>query len=89
MGRSRGQTFNVTNGDVFEWRNLWPAIADTLGVKEAAGLEPILPSKSAVWDRIVRKHGLQSLSFAALPGESHHIAGSASLSGHADAAPAP
>ena len=25
--------FNVTNGDVFEWRNLWPGMAEVLGVE--------------------------------------------------------
>ena len=27
------EAFNITNGDVFEWRNVWPGIAETLGVK--------------------------------------------------------
>ena len=25
--------FNLTNGDVFEWRNLWPGMAEVLGVE--------------------------------------------------------
>ncbi len=29
--RPRNQIFNVTNGDVFVWPNVWPAIADALG----------------------------------------------------------
>src|SRR5919108_1984477 len=32
---ARNETFNITNGDVFVWRNVWPAMADALGV--AAG----------------------------------------------------
>ncbi|MBV9835037.1 MAG: SDR family oxidoreductase, partial [Alphaproteobacteria bacterium] len=28
------ETFNVTNGDVYVWRNLWPAIAKSLGMEE-------------------------------------------------------
>ena len=28
---ARNEIFNVTNGDVFEWPNVWPAIADALG----------------------------------------------------------
>ena len=31
--QAKGQHFNVTNGDVFEWRNLWPAFAEVLGVR--------------------------------------------------------
>ena len=35
-----GETFNLTNGDVFMWENVWPAIAETLGMEagEAAPL---------------------------------------------------
>ena len=28
-----GETFNLTNGDVFMWENVWPAIAETLGME--------------------------------------------------------
>src|SRR6266446_298003 len=30
---ARNQAFNVTNGDVFTWENVWPAIADALDMK--------------------------------------------------------
>ncbi|MGQ0698153.1 MAG: SDR family oxidoreductase [Panacagrimonas sp.] len=73
-----GQHFNVTNGDVFEWRNLWPAIADTLGVEMGPDLpRPMasyLPAQSARWDAIVRKHKLRPVSMLELLGESHHYA---------------
>lgn len=75
---ARGEHFNVTNGDVFEWRNLWPAIADALGV--AAGPDrPLcmgswLPSKSGIWDRVVQTHGLRPVGLAQLLGESHFCA---------------
>jgi energy-coupling factor transporter ATP-binding protein EcfA2 len=29
---ARDQAFNITNGDVFVWRSVWPAIADALGM---------------------------------------------------------
>jgi len=32
---ARNQAFNVTNGDVFTWENIWPAIADALDMKPA------------------------------------------------------
>ena len=35
---ARNETFNVTNGDVFAWRNLWPALADALGIEPGRGL---------------------------------------------------
>lgn len=76
--QAKGQHFNVTNGDVFEWRNLWPAMADTLGVKAGPDkpneLKRFLPSRSAVWDRIVGKHHLRKVTMAELVGESHHYA---------------
>ena len=31
------QTFNITNGDVFVWENVWPAIAGALGLEPASG----------------------------------------------------
>ena len=30
---ARNEAFNVTNGDVFTWENIWPAIADGLDMK--------------------------------------------------------
>src|SRR3979411_3077099 len=29
---ARNQAFNVTNGDVFTWENVWPAISEALGM---------------------------------------------------------
>ncbi|MFN0147388.1 MAG: NAD-dependent epimerase/dehydratase family protein [Dehalococcoidia bacterium] len=59
-----GETFNVTNGDVFIWDNVWPAIAGTLGM-EPGEARPFsfandLPAWEAEWSAIVDKHGLRS-----------------------------
>jgi nucleoside-diphosphate-sugar epimerase len=72
------ETFNLTNGEVFEWRSLWPSFADTFGL-EAAPDEPVsmaqlLPAKADLWDRIVAEHGLRPIAMADLLGESHHYA---------------
>jgi nucleoside-diphosphate-sugar epimerase len=73
-----GQHFNVTNGDVFEWRNLWPAMARTLGVEAGPdrprSMAQFLPAKAAVWDRVVQRHGLRPIPMSALVGEAHHYA---------------
>ncbi|MCW2667335.1 MAG: short-chain dehydrogenase [Frankiales bacterium] len=73
-----GQHYNLTNGEVFEWRDMWPAIAEALGVEPAPDsplqMAEFLTSKADVWDRIVAKHGLRPLSMAELVGESHHYA---------------
>ena len=74
---ARNEHFNVTNGDVFEWRSVWPAIADTLGVVPAEdrpmALSAYLPGKRAVWDRIVEKYALRPLGLDELLGQSQHI----------------
>jgi nucleoside-diphosphate-sugar epimerase len=73
-----GETFNLTNGEVFEWRSLWPAMANVLGIEPGPdsplSLAEFLPSRAAVWDRIVNKHDLRRLSMGQLLGESHHYA---------------
>ncbi|WP_420391240.1 NAD-dependent epimerase/dehydratase family protein [Acuticoccus sp.] len=67
-------TFNITNGDVFVWHNVWPAIADALGVEPG---EPerhslaSLPEKADVWERVVARHGLEPTPLPALLGASH------------------
>jgi nucleoside-diphosphate-sugar epimerase len=76
--RAWGEHFNLTNGEVFEWRDLWPALADVLGVDpgpdEPVRLGEFLPGKSDVWDDLVRRHRLRPLRLLELLGESHHYA---------------
>jgi nucleoside-diphosphate-sugar epimerase len=73
-----GETFNLTNGEVFAWRDLWPAMARTLGVEtgpdESIALAAYLPARAALWDRIVERHGLRPIPLGELLGESHHYA---------------
>jgi nucleoside-diphosphate-sugar epimerase len=72
------ETFNLTNGEVFEWRNLWPSFAEELGVElgpdDPVSMAELLPAKADVWDRIVARHDLRQLSMTELLGESHHYA---------------
>lgn len=74
---ARNQHFNLTNGDVFDWRHLWPAIADALGMEPGpdrpCSMASFLPAKSAAWDRIVAKYDLRPTRLMALLGESHHV----------------
>jgi len=73
-----GQHFNLTNGEVFAWRDLWPAMADVLGVElgpdQPLSMAEFLPSKAEVWDKVVAKYGLRKISLAELLGESHYYA---------------
>jgi nucleoside-diphosphate-sugar epimerase len=75
---ARGETFNITNGDVMVWENVWPAIARAVGLEPAFGhplsLAQFLPAHADVWDRIVARHDLRPIPMAALVGESHHYA---------------
>ena len=75
---AEGETFNLTNGEVFEWRDLWPSMAETLGVATGhdapLSLAEFLPAKSGVWDRIVTKYHLRPIKMSQLVGESHYYA---------------
>ena len=60
--RAVGGTYNLTNGDVFMWPNVWPAIARTLGM-EPAEPRPFsfandLPGWNSEWAAIVQKYNL-------------------------------
>jgi nucleoside-diphosphate-sugar epimerase len=67
------QIFNVTNGDVFAWRSVWPALAETLGVEvgadEPTSLATYLRDNAEVWQKIVAKYGLKSADLGALVGQ--------------------
>lgn len=58
------QIFNVTNGDVFVWPNVWPAIAEALGMAPGAhaplALDREIRPREAEWAAIRREHGLVS-----------------------------
>ena len=75
---AHGQHYNLTNGEVFAWRDLWPSMAEILGVEtgpdEPLSLAEFLPAKAEVWDAIVRKHELRPISMTELLGESHFYA---------------
>jgi nucleoside-diphosphate-sugar epimerase len=70
--------FNVTNGDVFEWRNLWPGMAEVLGVEtgpdEPQSMVDFLSDKEELWRRVQERHGLRRIPLADIVGESHFYA---------------
>jgi nucleoside-diphosphate-sugar epimerase len=88
---ARDEIFNLTNGEAFRWRDLWPALADELGV-EAGPDTPVrlgefLPAQAAVWDAVVRREGLRPVPLDALLGESHFYADFCFAHGAAEAPP--
>jgi nucleoside-diphosphate-sugar epimerase len=75
---ARDQVFNITNGDVFTWENVWPAIAAATGLEPAFGepfsLARFLLDHADLWETIARREGLRHPQLADLLGESHHYA---------------
>ena len=61
---ARNEIFNITNGDVFVWQNVWPAIAAALGM-EVGPAQPLslaaeMPKREAEWAAIVKKYDLRA-----------------------------
>lgn len=56
------QVFNVTNGDVFKWLEIWPVIADALGMqpgdRRPLSLEIEMTKREGDWDRLRQKYKL-------------------------------
>ncbi|MDB5830032.1 MAG: short chain dehydrogenase family protein 44 [Variovorax sp.] len=75
---ARCEHFNLTNGEAFSWHDLWPAMAECLGMQPApdrsVSMAQYLPSRADLWDRVVRREGLRRLRMEQLLGESHHYA---------------
>jgi hypothetical protein len=61
---ARNEAFNVTNGDVFSWENVWPAIAEALDMKPGGAvplsLAETYPQWGAPWEALRHKHDLIS-----------------------------
>lgn len=62
-----GEAYNVTNGDLFRWEQLFPAFARAFGMEHATPLPLPLASfmadKGPVWQRIVAKYGLEPYAY--------------------------
>lgn len=62
-----GEAYNVTNGDLFRWEQLFPAFARDFGMELASPLplplSQFMADKRDVWQRIVQKHGLHPYAY--------------------------
>lgn len=60
--RAANQAFNVNNGDLFRWQELWPKIAAYFELEAAPplpmSLAVVMADKEPVWDQMVRRHAL-------------------------------
>jgi len=60
--QARNQAFNVTNGDLFRWKYLWPQIAQLFGMPcgevKTLPLAEWMADKAPIWERIVIRYKL-------------------------------
>jgi nucleoside-diphosphate-sugar epimerase len=59
---ARNEIFNVTNGDVFSWPTVWPALADAMGMpageKRSISMAKEIAPREEEWRKIVARHHL-------------------------------
>jgi hypothetical protein len=64
---ARNQDFNITNGDTFRWRHMFPHIADYFGIAHAPAqqlrLTDHMPSHERDWDEVASRHHLEPTPF--------------------------
>jgi nucleoside-diphosphate-sugar epimerase len=64
---ARNEIFNITNGDYFRWKHLWPRLAAMFNMPAAdplpTPLTVYMADKKPVWEAVVHKHGLQPLPY--------------------------
>jgi nucleoside-diphosphate-sugar epimerase len=65
--RCANQAFNITNGDLFRWNELWPKIAHYFGLETAPplqmSLDVVMADKEQIWNKMVKNHGLARHSY--------------------------
>ena len=75
---ANGETYNLTNGEVFSFRDMWPRLAQTLGLEvgedDLCLLSEFIPKNKNVWEAIVKKHSLRDIGLDNILGESHFYA---------------
>lgn len=61
--RCANQAFNINNGDLFRWSELWPKLARFFELEVAPplpmSLEVIMADKEPLWNAMLEKHGLE------------------------------
>jgi nucleoside-diphosphate-sugar epimerase len=57
------QAFNINNGDLFRWSDLWPRIARYFGLETAdplpMQLDVVMADKEPLWNTMMEKYGLK------------------------------
>ncbi|HET6159317.1 MAG TPA: SDR family oxidoreductase [Dongiaceae bacterium] len=61
------QAFNINNGDLFRWSEMWPKIARLFDLELAPplpmSLDTVMADKEKLWNAMVEKHGLARNSY--------------------------
>ncbi|GKV10314.1 hypothetical protein SLEP1_g21700 [Rubroshorea leprosula] len=72
---AKNEAFNVNNGDVFRWKQLWKVLAEQFEIErygfeegKNVGLSEMMKGKEAVWEKIVEENQLQKTSLAEVGG---------------------
>ncbi len=64
------EAFNITNGDLFRWEDMWPHVADYFQMDMAPSQRIDLPlmmaDKAGLWTELAEQHGLQSIAYEQL-----------------------
>ena len=72
------ETYNITNGDVCRWPDLFPSLAEMLGLpfeQRDEGLALVgLYGAEGEWSQLVSRHRLQPLTIREIVGDSFHYA---------------
>lgn len=72
------ETYNVVNGDVLVWHDVWPSIAAQFGMEigepQPMKLADAMPQYEGVWSGIVSRYQLQTSSLSGLVGSSWQFA---------------
>lgn len=68
--RCANQAFNITNGDYFRWRNVWPRIAEVFqmphGDVQTIALSQHMPAMAGLWQRMQERYSLVDIAFEQL-----------------------
>jgi len=60
--KAANQAFNINNGDLFRWKELWPKLAAYFDMQSAdpilLSLETMMADKEPVWQKLKEKHAL-------------------------------
>lgn len=66
------EAFNITNGDYFRWKNLWPRLAEVfdmpVGEPQTISLTQHMADKGTLWRTMTEKYGLQPFDWEQLVG---------------------